>query len=97
MRVPASIPCAIALIAGFQVQAQKAPTAPADTAAPTGPMTPVKTTPPEELDLSDWSAQGATAQCFDGTYFHGQPTQRTCADHGGVRKWLQQQGQPLIR
>jgi hypothetical protein len=97
MRVPVSGLCAIALIAALQVQAQEAPSAPANKAAPTGPTIPVKTMPPEELDLSDWSAQGATAQCLDGTYFHGQPTQRTCADHGGVRKWLQQGEQPLIR
>lgn len=97
MRVPVCVLCAIALTAALQVQAQEAPTAPVNTSAPTGPTTPVRTTPPEELDLSDWSAQGATAQCLDGTYFHGQPTQRTCADHGGVRKWLQQGEQPLIR
>jgi hypothetical protein len=40
------------------------------------------------LDDLQWSEIGASAQCRDGTFFHGAPAQGACFDHGGVRKWL---------
>jgi hypothetical protein len=46
---------------------------------------PKKTPPPDDLA---WNDLGATAQCRDGTYFHGRPSQGTCFNHGGVRKWM---------
>jgi hypothetical protein len=62
------------------------------TSVPTGskvtsssPPSPPKSTAPEDLQ---WNELGATAQCRDGTYFHGKPAQGACFDHGGVRKWL---------
>jgi uncharacterized protein DUF3761 len=31
---------------------------------------------------------GASAQCRDGTYSHSQHRSGTCADHGGVSRWI---------
>jgi len=46
--------------------------------------------PPTSAASGDvqWSDLGATAQCRDGTFFHGKPDQGACFEHGGVRKWL---------
>jgi hypothetical protein len=68
----------------------------ARTAAPPAkaPESPANLTRSEELQ---WSAVGATAQCRDGTFFHGKFDQHSCADHRGVRKMLQGRGQDLIR
>lgn len=34
------------------------------------------------------SANGATAQCNDGTYSQSQHRSGTCSSHGGVKQWL---------
>jgi hypothetical protein len=100
MHVPVSQELALvvlftaALIGAIPSQAQTAPTPAPSTATPTSPTAAAKPTPPEELQ---WSEFGATAQCRDGTFFHGEHSARTCADHGGVRKWLQGPEQTLIR
>ena len=52
---------------------------------PTSQASQPTSTASEELQRSDL---GATAQCRDGTFFHGKPGQGTCFDHGCVRKWL---------
>ena len=31
---------------------------------------------------------GATAECYDGTYSFSQSRRGTCSHHGGVKKWL---------
>jgi Protein of unknown function (DUF3761) len=53
--------------------------------APTAPTSVPQPAPPDDLA---WSELGATAQCADGTYTHDKPSQGTCLNHGGVRKWL---------
>ena len=32
--------------------------------------------------------QGATAECYDGTYSFSQNRRGTCSHHGGVKRWL---------
>ena len=64
---------------------------------PATPTTPATAAESHEGDDLQWSGLGATAQCRDGAYFHGRPEARTCADHGGVGKWLDDPGQALIR
>jgi hypothetical protein len=32
--------------------------------------------------------EGATAECWDGTYSYSQHRRGTCSHHGGVKKWL---------
>jgi hypothetical protein len=82
----------VALIETAPGHAQMAPAAGPSAAAPKHP-----TSAAQSEDLQ-WNSLGATAQCQDGTYFHGAPGgQSTCADHGGVRKWLRAREQPLIR
>jgi hypothetical protein len=87
----------VALIEAIPAHAQTVPTTTPSTAVPTNPTSAAKPAPAEDLQ---WNALGATAQCQDGTYFHGVPggpSGRTCADHGGVQKWLRTGEQPLIR
>jgi hypothetical protein len=88
----------VALIETTPGYAQTTSTAAPSTAPPTSPTSAAKPTQPDELQ---WNPLGATAQCQDGTFFHGvsSGSARTCADHGGVRKWLRMQGRehPLIR
>lgn len=86
--------CTIALTAAMTGQAQTAHSDSPPPAAPTSPNSPPKVMPPNELQ---WSKVGATAQCQDGTFFHGKLDAHSCADHGGVWKWLQARGQDLIR
>jgi hypothetical protein len=77
----------------------------AQTSSPAAPSATPSTSPtsaakPAEPDDLQWNAVDATAQCEDGTFFHGEPGRpRACADHGGVRKWLTAQGreEALIR
>src|SRR5947207_5515386 len=92
MRVPLGLLCAVPFLVAIPGYSQTAPTTPPSTAAPTRPASSAKAAPPEELQ---WSAVGATAQCQDGTFFHDRPSARACADHGGVRKWLQARDQSL--
>jgi len=61
-----------------------------------GSRVPRRANPTQPEDLQ-WNAVGATAQCQDGTFFHGKFDQHVCADHRGVRKVLQARGQGLIR
>jgi hypothetical protein len=62
------------------------------------PTSPAAAKPAQPEDLQ-WNPDGATAQCQDGTFHHG-PTvgtgTRTCADHGGVRKFLKMQGRDPV-
>jgi hypothetical protein len=83
--------CSVALAGSISGYAQTAPSA---APATPNPNSPAKVAQPEELK---WNAVGATAQCRDGTFFHGKFDQHACADHGGVRKLLQARGQDLIR
>jgi len=92
--LPLIVLCTAALAAAISCNAQTAPTPVPPAMAPTSPESPANLTRPEELQ---WSAVGATAQCRDGTFFHGKFDQHACADHGGVRKMLQGRGQDLIR
>jgi len=92
--LPLIVLCTVALATAISCNAQTAPTAVLPATPPTSPEPPSNPTRPEELQ---WSAVGATAQCRDGTFFHGKFDQHTCADHGGVRKMLQGRGQDLIR
>ena len=78
---------AVLLSAGFLVATPgyaQSPTAPPAPKATT-PTSSQKSPPPDDLA---WNDLGATAQCRDGTYFHGRPSQGTCFNHGGVRKWM---------
>jgi hypothetical protein len=89
----------VALIETIPGYAQTTSTAAPSTTPPTSPTSAAKPTQPDDLQ---WNPVDATAQCQDGTFFHGLsggPGARTCADHGGVRKWLRVQGRehPLIR
>ena len=40
-------------------------------------------------DKADKDANGATAQCKDGTYSHAKSHQGACSKHGGVAKFIQ--------
>ena len=86
--------CTVALAGSIPGHAQTAPSAAPAATATTDPNSPAKLTQSEELK---WSPVGATAQCRDGTFFHGKFDQHACTDHGGVRKLLQGRGQDLIR
>jgi Protein of unknown function (DUF3761) len=103
--------CALALLSAAIGQAQTGPTqtAPANTppaATPkpsreaSVPTTPVRATPPSQSGFISedlWRDEGATAQCRDGTYFHGYATARTCSDHGGLLRWLRGPDHPTLR
>jgi len=90
-KLPLIVLCAVAL--GMAIcNAQTTPTAVAPATSAKSPA--ANLARPEELL---WSAVGATAQCRDGTFFHGKFDQHACADHAGVRKMLQARGQDLIR
>jgi hypothetical protein len=87
--------CTMILVGSTSGHAQTVSPAAPTAASPTASQnSPAKLTQPEERK---WSAVGATAQCRDGTYLHGKLDQHACADHGGVRKWLEASGQDLIR
>ena len=86
--------CTFALSGAVCAQAPTMPAASPPAAAPTSPSSPTKVAVSGELQ---WSAVGATAQCRDGTFFHGKVDLQSCAEHGGIRKLLQGRGQDLIR
>jgi hypothetical protein len=92
-RAPLITLCLLALSGAIRSEAQTPP-APPRAAAPTSPNSSSKLAPPDDLQ---WSAVGATAQCQDGTFFHGKVDAHSCADHGGVRKLLSGHDQDLIR
>jgi len=77
------------------------PVAPAQTpvtAPPPGvPTDSAPSAPSASDDDVEWLGLGATAECRDGSFFHGKPDPHACVEHGGVRQWLQVQGQDLIR
>jgi hypothetical protein len=83
------------MLGAISAHAQTAPaTGPKSATLPAAPAAPpAKPTPPEEVLWEDF---GATAQCRDGMYFHGRVTPRTCADHGGVLKWLSGPDRPTL-
>ena len=81
-----------ALAGALPAHAQTPAPAPAPQASPPGKPAP----PPPSEDLH-WSALGASAQCRDGSYFHGEFDRHACADHGGVRRVLPGPGQDLLR
>lgn len=85
--------CLFALTLGIPAWAQT-PAAAAAPAAPASPGSPATLTPSEQRE---WSPLGASAECRDGTFFHGKLDARTCADRGGIRKLLQGRDQVLIR
>ena len=101
--------CALALLSPAIGHAQTAPATtptapPAATPKPSReasvPTTPVRNTSPSEngfISEDLWSEEGATAQCRDGTYFHGYATARTCSDHGGLQRWLRGPDRPTLR
>jgi len=90
-RAPLIALSTLALTLTIHVQAQTAPAA----TAPTTTNSPSRVAPPTELQ---YSAVGATAQCRDGTFFHGKiDPQKSCAEHGGISKLLHTRGQDLIR
>ena len=93
-RAPLIILCALALSWPIHSEAQTQATAPPRTTAPAVPGPSSKPAPPDDLQ---WSSVGATAQCRDGTFFRGRVDANSCADHGGVRKLLDERGQDLIR
>lgn len=84
----------LVLAATISSRAQTAPTAAPPAAAPTSPPSASQVKQPEELQ---WNAVGATAQCVDGTFYHGTFNQHACADHHGVRRLLHTRDQLLIR
>ena len=93
--LPLVVLYSVALMEAFPGHAQTTPTTTAQsTAAAASSKSPGRPTQSEKLQ---WSALGAIAQCRDGTFFHDRPSARACADHGGVRKWLQGREQALIR
>lgn len=49
---------------------------------------------PEDLP---WNADAATAQCRDGFLTFAPPSVRTCADHGGIHRWLRGRERALLR
>ena len=85
---------AIAVTAAIRTEAQTAPPASPPAASPVTPGSPSKVAQPDELQ---YSAVGATAQCNDGTFFHGNIDAQSCAEHRGIRRLLQGRGQDLIR
>lgn len=91
--LPLILASSLALAAATSSPAQTTP-APASSVAPASPKPAAQVAPPDDLQ---WNAVGATAQCRDGTFFHGAPDRHACADHGGVRKLLEGRGQDLIR
>lgn len=91
--LPLILASTLALAAATSSPAQTTPT-PASSPAPTSPKPAAQLAPPDD---QEWNAIGATAQCRDGTFFHGSPDRHACADHGGVRKLLQGPGQDLLR
>lgn len=60
--------------------------------APATPAPPSKDKSAADDKLA-WTEAGATAQCKDGSYYHGRPGGAACVDHGGVRKWLHERAQ----
>jgi hypothetical protein len=92
-RAPFIVLCIFALTGAICARAQTPAVSPAAT-APTNPSSASKLAPPEELQ---WSALGATAECKDGSFFHGKVNAQSCADRGGIRKLMQGRGQDLIR
>ena len=97
--------CALALLSVSVALAQTTPAT-----APTSPATPkpsreasVPTTPVVKPSQDGFISEdlfrddGATAQCRDGTYFHGYATARTCSDHGGLLRWLRGPDRPTLR
>ena len=94
LRTPFIVLCVFAMTGAICSQAQTAPAVSPAAAAPTNPNSASKLAPPEELR---WNAVGATAQCKDGSFFHGKVNAQTCADRGGIRKLLQGRGQDLTR
>ena len=86
--------CCMLLAGTLSGHAQSVPIAAPPDPVPSGPKSPPKPTQSEE---HPWDADGATAQCRDGTFFHGPFDRRTCVDHGGVSKVFQGRGQDLIR
>ena len=97
MRTSVSRALILIVTAAFSVAAipGHTQTAPAvSTTEPTPAAQPAKATQPAELQ---WTAAGATAQCTDGTFFHGKIDQRACSEHGGVKQWLRARDQVLLR
>ena len=97
--------CALVLLSAPVALAQTAPATP-----PTSPATPkpsreasVPITPVVHPSQDGFTSEdlfrdeGATAQCRDGTYFHGYATARTCSDHGGLLRWLRGPDRPTLR
>jgi uncharacterized iron-regulated membrane protein len=83
-----------AISAHAQTTPATATSPPASVTLPAAPAAPpAKPTRPEEVL---WEDDGATAQCRDGMYFHGNVSPRTCADHGGVLKWLSGPDRPTL-
>lgn len=75
-----------------------APTKPSREAS--APTKPAPVTSPSQIGfISDelFRDEGATAQCRDGTYFHGYATARTCSDHGGLLRWFGGPDRPTLR
>lgn len=88
----------IGVAAPCRAQPTPAPvaTAPEPVSAPQPPKDkPSQKSNPSEESL--WNAAGATAQCVDGTFFHGKINHQTCLGHGGVQKWLRTRQQALVR
>ncbi len=82
-----------AAFAGPLIVDAETPPAPA-ASVPKSASPPATGTQPEELQ---WTEEGASARCRDGSYFHGNPRENPCAGHGGVQKRLAVPGQDLIR
>jgi hypothetical protein len=93
-RAPLIALCTLALGGVVCIEAQAPRGAAPGASAPTSPKPSSKLAPQDDLQ---WSAVGATAQCYDGTFFRGKVDAHSCADHGGVRKVLDGRGQDLIR
>jgi hypothetical protein len=86
--------CALALSVAIRGEAQTPPATPPSASAPTSPNPSSKPAAPDDFQSS---ADGATAQCKDGTFFRGKVDSHSCVDHGGVRKLLNGGDQELIR
>jgi hypothetical protein len=93
-RAPLIVLCTFALSGAVCAQTQTAPTGSPAADSPATQHSPSKGGPSEALQ---WNSVGATAQCRDGTFFHGKVAGQSCAEHGGIRKLLQARGQDLIR
>ena len=74
-----------------------AQTTPGTAPSPAASTSPASSTAPAPEDDVDWFSIGATAECRDGTFFHGAPEAHACVEHGGVRRWLRTHEQDLIR